>query len=207
MNARISLSIFAALAIACGESDPAPTAASAPTAAPEKAEAPAKEPAPTAGAAAAAEAPAADAAAEAPAADAAPAAAAAGGALTPDAEGIVRMTASDTMQYNGNRIEVEGTKVQIELKHIGSMDKAVMGHNLVVLTPGTDPMAWSGTVLTAVDTDFVPPGDKAVVAATKLLGGGESDTISFEVPGPGEYPFLCSFPGHVGMMKGVLVVK
>lgn len=203
MTARISLSILAALAIACGESDPAPAAASTPAATPEKAEKPAPE-----ADAAAADAASPDGAADAAGgADAAPAAAAAGGALTPDAEGIVRMTASDTMQYNGNRIEVEGTKVQIELKHIGSMAKAVMGHNLVVLTPGTDPMAWSGTVLTAVDTDFVPPGDKAVIAATKLLGGGESDTISFEVPGPGEYPFLCSFPGHVGMMKGVLVVK
>ena len=47
-----------------------------------------------------------------------------------------------------------------------------------------------------------------VLAATKLLGPKEEDTITFTVPSePGEYVYLCSFPAHyiVGM-KGVIVV-
>ena len=127
--------------------------------------------------------------------------------LTPDAEGVVRVEATDAMKYNTNRIEVEGTKVKLELKHVGKLEKKAMGHNLVVLKPGTDPLKWAGGAIKAVDTDYIPAGDEAIIAHTKLLGGGESDTIEFEVPGPGEYPFLCSFPGHAGIMKGVLVVK
>ena len=171
-------------ATACGEEAPAPAPEKKAEAKPEKtAEAkPAPAPAP------------------------APAAAAAG-PLTPDAEGVIRLEASDMMKFNADRIEVEGTKVKLELKHTGKMDKQAMGHNFVLLKPGTDPAVWSGKAIAAAATDYVPAGDAEMIAATKLIGGGESDTIEFEVPGPGEYPFLCSFPGHVAMMKGVLVVK
>ena len=132
---------------------------------------------------------------------------AAAGPLLPDAEGVIRLEASDMMKFNADRIEVEGTKVTLELKHTGKMDKQAMGHNFVLLKPGTDPAVWSGKAIAAAATDYVPAGDAEMIAATKLIGGGETDTIEFEVPGPGEYPFLCSFPGHVAMMKGVLVVK
>ena len=49
-------------------------------------------------------------------------------------------------------------------------------------------------------------GDEVIVY-TKLLGGGESDTITFDAPEKGYYTFLCTFPGHWGLMKGKLVVK
>ena len=120
---------------------------------------------------------------------------------------MVRLEATDTMQYNAKRIEVEGTKVKIELKHVGKMDKKMMGHNVVILKPGTDSMKWSAKAISAAATDYIPADDPDMIAHSKLVGGGESDTIEFEVPGPGEYPFVCSFPGHSGMMKGVLVVK
>ena len=128
-------------------------------------------------------------------------------ATTPDEQGIVRVEATDMMKFNTSRIEVEGTKVVIELKHTGTFPKATMGHNLVVLRAGTDPQAWANVAMMQKDTEYIPVGDEAVIAHTKLIGGGESDTISFEVPGPGEYPFVCSFPGHASMMKGVLIVK
>jgi azurin len=150
----------------------------------------------------------------APKADAKPApkaapkpAVAAGGPLKPDAEGVVRLEASDSMQYNSKRIEVEGTKVKLELKHVGKMEKKMMGHNVVILKPGIDPMKWSAKAISAAATDYIPADDPDMIAHSKLLGGGESDTIEFELPGPGEYPFVCSFPGHSGIMKGVLVVK
>lgn len=142
--------------------------------------------------------------AEAPKAE--PEAAAATG-LTPDAEGIVRLEANDQMKYNADRIEVTGTEVKIELKHVGQAPAATMGHNVVILKPGTDPMAWAGTAVGAANTNYVPEGDAAVIAHSKVLGGGESETIEFTLPGPGEYPFVCSFPGHAALMKGVLVAK
>jgi len=170
--------------VACGGSEPAP--------APEAAPAPAPEPAPVVEEAAPAPAPA--------------PAAAENNAVTPDEEGIVRIEAQDNMMFNTARIEVSGNTIKLELKHTGQLAKNVMGHNLVVLQPGTDPIAWAAGTFSMVDTDYVPPDDETVIAATKLLGGGEVDLIEFEVPGPGEYPFVCSFPGHAAIMKGVLVV-
>jgi azurin len=48
-----------------------------------------------------------------------------------------------------------------------------------------------------------------VIAATGILGPNETSEVTFTVPAAsGDYPFLCSFPGHcVTGMKGVLVVK
>ena len=52
------------------------------------------------------------------------------------------------------------------------------------------------------------PSDPNVIAHTKLLNGGESDTASFASPGAGTYTFLCTFPGHfVAGMKGTFTVK
>jgi azurin len=126
----------------------------------------------------------------------------------PDPDGVVRLTGNDQMRFNANRIEVPaGQKIKIELKNIGVLPKEAMGHDLVVLRAGTDPMAFGAKAMTAKATDYIPPDAlDQIVAHTKLLGPGESETIEFEVPGPGSYPFLCTFPGHVALMSGTLVV-
>jgi azurin len=47
-----------------------------------------------------------------------------------------------------------------------------------------------------------------VIAATKLLGPGESEKLTFTAPKQaGLYQFLCSFPGHYAIMRGVMVVE
>ena len=168
-----------ALLVACGGSEPAPPPAPAPAKAAKK-EAPKPKPKPK------------------------PAEAI---VVKPDADGVAHVEASDMMKYNTGRIEVEGTTFKIELKHVGSMAKTAMGHNLVVLQAGTDPVAWAGTAVTAAGNDYIPEDASAIIAHTKLLGGGESDTIEVVLPGPGEYPFVCSFPGHAAIMQGVIVAK
>jgi len=83
-----------------------------------------------------------------------------------------------------------------------------MGHNFVILKPGNDPMQFAMKGIAAKATDYVADEVKdQVIAKTKIVGGGESDTIEVTLPGPGEYPFVCTFPGHAGLMKGTLVAK
>jgi azurin len=124
----------------------------------------------------------------------------------PDAEGIVRMTANDQMRFNTNRIEAPAGKIKIELKNVGALPKEVMGHNFIVLKPGTDPVAFGAKAMPAKATDYIPADKPEVLGHTKLLGPGESDTLEIELTA-GTYPFLCSFPGHVGLMSGQLVVN
>jgi azurin len=52
----------------------------------------------------------------------------------------------------------------------------------------------------------VPAGDKRVLANTKVVGGGESATVTFStsILKKGEsYMYLCTFPGHNSSMRGV----
>lgn len=126
----------------------------------------------------------------------------------PDADGVVHMTGNDQMRYNTNRIEVKaGQKFKIELKNIGALPKEAMGHDMVVLKPGNDPMAFAAKAITAKATDYIPAeGADLMLGHTKLLGPGESDTLELELAA-GTYPFLCTFPGHVGLMNGQIVAQ
>ncbi len=123
----------------------------------------------------------------------------------------IALTGNDTMKYNITRIEVSpGEDVKVTLTNAGTQPKAAMGHNFTLLKAGVDPTAFANDAVTHKDTDYFP-ADKAdqVIAHTKLLGPRESDTVEFKAPTqPGEYTYLCTFPGHyVSGMKGVLVVK
>ena len=47
-----------------------------------------------------------------------------------------------------------------------------------------------------------------VIAHTDVLGPGESESVTFQAPSePGDYEYVCTFPGHFAMMRGVLLVK
>ena len=53
----------------------------------------------------------------------------------------------------------------------------------------------------------LPKGDARVLAATKIIGGGQSTSVTFptsKLTKGGDYSFFCSFPGHFGLMKGKL---
>jgi azurin len=123
----------------------------------------------------------------------------------------LEFTGNDSMKFNLTRAEVRaGQEVKVILTNIGSMPKAAMGHNWVLLQKGTDVVAFDKAAIQAAATDYIPASFKdQVIAHTKLLGPKQSDEITFTAPTePGEYVFLCSFPAHYQAgMKGVLVVK
>lgn len=120
----------------------------------------------------------------------------------------VMLTGNDQMQFNTKEIKVKaGEKVTVTLKHIGKMDKNVMGHNFVLLTQGADLVDFATKAATSKDNDYIPEGTTDIIAHTKIIGGGETDVIEFDAPAAGTYEFLCSFPGHYGMMKGVFIVE
>ncbi|MTG99048.1 MULTISPECIES: azurin [Myroides] len=121
----------------------------------------------------------------------------------------VLITGDDQMKFNKTEIKVPvGKTIKLTLKHVGKMDKAVMGHNWVLLKPGTDLTAFATEGAQSPDTDYIPASGKDnVVAHTKTLGGGESDTIEFTITEAGTYDFLCSFPAHFAMMQGKLIAE
>ncbi len=119
---------------------------------------------------------------------------------------------NDQMQFSKKELVIEADckEVSLTMKHVGKLPKAAMGHN-VVITSAAD---MSGVVADAIKaglaSDYLPKGDKRVIAATKLVGGGETATVKFSVSefkAGTDYKFFCSFPGHSAVMQGTVVVK
>jgi azurin len=114
----------------------------------------------------------------------------------------IELTANDQMKYDKIELHVKADqKVTLTLKNIGKVPKESMGHNFILLKPGTDVSTFAKEAISA--PDHIPASDTAIIAHTKLLGPGESDTIEFTVP-KGDYTYICSFPGHYMSMTGVL---
>lgn len=120
---------------------------------------------------------------------------------------------NDQMKYNKNRLEAKpGQMVRITLKHVGKLPAQSMGHNIVILKADEDPFEFSTDTNEQggnLANSYAPESVRGrVIALSKMVGGGESTSLEFQAPEtPDEYPFLCSFPGHVGMMRGVFVVQ
>ena len=119
------------------------------------------------------------------------------------------LEANDQMKFDKNLFRVKvGEPVKLTLNNVGEMPKESMGHNVVVLTPGTDLPAFGGEAIKAVDAEYIPATfGSSIVAHTKLLGPGETDAIEFTLTEKGVYPFICSFPGHYGVMQGKIVAE
>lgn len=119
------------------------------------------------------------------------------------------ISGNDQMQYDKHEFKVKaGQKVKLTLTHTGTMAKNAMGHNWVLLKQGVDLAGFGQKASTAMDNDYIPESEEDnIIAHTKMLGGGETDTIEFTAPAKGTYEFLCSFPGHYALMKGTFIVE
>ena len=85
-----------------------------------------------------------------------------------------------------------------------------MPHNIVFTTPGAaDEVGLAAVRLGAqgFPRHWVPESDK-VLASSKLVDHGEEEVLEFTVPEePGDYPYVCTFPGHHILMRGVMKVQ
>ena len=123
----------------------------------------------------------------------------------------IEITADDTMKFSVTEIAAKpGEKLSVTLINLGTTPKFSMGHNWLLLAPMADIQPFLVAAAEAVTSEYVPAGPHKdrVLAATKLLGPKERDTVTFTAPTtPGRYDFVCSFPGHYQVgMRGVLIV-
>lgn len=121
---------------------------------------------------------------------------------------VVRIEAvPEQMLFDRRWFVVEaGKPVQIVL-----YNPDAMAHNLLVIAPGSLEEIGIAASTMPVPTDptvkpYVPDSPK-VLQATRLLNWGETDRLNFMAPAePGEYPYVCTFPGHWVRMYGVMLV-
>ena len=83
-----------------------------------------------------------------------------------------------------------------------------MPHNFVIVAPGQADAVGDAALelgLKGMDMGYVPNSSK-ILNHTKLLNPGVSESLYFVAPKPGIYTFVCTFPGHAQIMRGVLRV-
>ena len=123
----------------------------------------------------------------------------------------IELTGSDDMKYDKDLFKIKaGQEVKLTFKNVGKLPIAAMGHNVVILKEGTDVDAFALEALKEKANEYIPQSAEMkndIIAHTKLLGPGESDTITFTISEPGVYKFICTFPGHHGTMHGQIVVE
>ncbi|MGY0558933.1 MULTISPECIES: azurin [unclassified Lysobacter] len=130
-------------------------------------------------------------------------------AMAADCAATVEST--DAMQFTTKSLQVPATckEFKVTLKHTGQLPKMVMGHNFVLgKTADVNGINADG-MKAGADANYVKAGDTRVIAASKLIGGGESTTVTIPVAklkAGEDYTYFCSFPGHVAMMKGSLTL-
>jgi azurin len=126
----------------------------------------------------------------------------------PKEEVALRLSSNDQMKYDQSELKVPANSiVTLTLVNEGQMPKSAMGHNFVLLKNGTDVAAFGMKAIEAgIDKDHIPASN-AIIAHTKLIGGGEETSVTFDAPAKGIYDFICSFPGHYAIMKGKFIVE
>lgn len=94
--------------------------------------------------------------------------------------------------------------VHLTFTHTGKY--ITQDHNWVLTVPGAAEAVAQAAMAGEEHSGWTPRGDKRVLAATPPCGKGQHVSVDFTAPAPGDYPFLCTTPGHGAVMHGILHV-
>jgi azurin len=123
----------------------------------------------------------------------------------------ITITGNDRMRFAPTAFTVErGQEITVDFRNVGSMPKEAMGHNLVLVRPGTNINGFAASGMAHPQRSYIAPThEDSVVAFTPVLGPGETYRLVFTAPDePGTYSFLCTFPGHTPAgMVGTMTVQ
>ena len=118
---------------------------------------------------------------------------------------ILKLGTKPGLKYDVTNFEVKaGSKVRLIFNNNDDMT-----HNVVITLPGAADEVGSLALkmgLKGSEMNYVPVTNK-VLFHTGLLQPETSESIYFVAPStPGEYMFVCTFPGHASVMRGIIKV-
>jgi azurin len=124
----------------------------------------------------------------------------------------ITLQTDDALRFIPSHIAVPASckDFTVQLTHTGHLPPLAMSHNWVLTKKSDlDGVARTG-MLAGAEANHVDQNDKRVIAFTKLIGTGETASVTFAVAQlkAGEsYVFLCTFAGHSPIMRGTLSVQ
>jgi azurin len=120
---------------------------------------------------------------------------------------IVIKVVKDAMKFDKGTLSAKaGTVIRLVVENPDFMQ-----HNFVLIKPNTLQNVGAAADKLAQNADgaklnYVPKMPE-VISATPLINPGGKYILIIKIPDiPGDYPFVCTFPGHWRMMNGILRV-
>lgn len=117
-----------------------------------------------------------------------------------------------TLTPDGNQMKFAETEIRVQpgqeitVVFENTATSSAMQHNVVFLNTADD-SAIKRVGQAATSADNYVPDDPAVITATDIAKPGETTEVTFTVPeAPGEYAYVCTYPGHYVQMQGTMVV-
>jgi azurin len=119
----------------------------------------------------------------------------------------VEITGNDLMQYDRKELAVPATcrEITVTLHHAGKQPREAMGHDWVLVKTADLAAVDQAGLAAGLADNYVKPGDQRVLAHTRVIGGGETTSVTFPasiLSKGGDYSYLCTFPGHSALMHG-----
>ncbi len=118
-------------------------------------------------------------------------------------EVVVIRPLGNKMKYETTEFTVKsGMRIKLIMDNIAT--SGAMVHNVVILKSDADVHAIGIAAIKAgASTEYIPEHD-GVLFFTPIANPGEKTEVTFVVPPPGDYPYICTFPGHFMLMNGVM---
>ena len=121
------------------------------------------------------------------------------------------ISGNDQMQYDKQQLSAPAIckEITVTLHHLGNLPKQLMGHDWVLVNVADVSAVANAGVGAGLANDYVAPGDQRVIAHTRMLGGGESASVTFPaalLKKGVAYTYLCTFPGHSTLMHGTFTL-
>jgi uncharacterized cupredoxin-like copper-binding protein len=118
---------------------------------------------------------------------------------------VLKLGTKPGLKYDIAQFEVKaGSKIRLVFNNNDDMT-----HNVVIVVPGAGDEIGKLALnlgLKGSEMNYVPNSPK-VLFHTALLQPESSESIYFIAPTkPGEYMFLCTYPGHASVMRGIIKV-
>ena len=127
---------------------------------------------------------------------------------TIEGEREVRIDTISGLKYSKTLIEAKPSEpLVLKLKNVDAMP-----HNLVIIEPGSTKKVGEASFKMISDPkagekNYAPNLDE-VLHIIPVIEPGKTHALHFRAPEkPGDYPYICTFPGHWMAMQGILRVK
>lgn len=116
---------------------------------------------------------------------------------------VVIQPVDNEMKYQTTEFTVKaGTKVRVVMDNIATSE--AMQHNVAILKTDANKQEVGIAAINAGEAKGYIPDHKAILFFTPITKPGNKSQVEFTAPPPGDYPYICTFPGHFATMQGVM---